>query len=232
MSIEENNKLSAVIKIVDFPSRNEVIDYFKTYMKEKTIETDYNIKNKSNEILFIIQDHDVAYKFVETFNKEISNNLLYSNCDCSLTFKTLPRSSSLPKIINNRYRIISSNNLKSSNSKKKLLILKKPLNKYSNINEGSYVQKHWADIKNKGGSINSIEPYIEEHTREYKERINNKKKWIDKKGFNNSVGKASLNNSNFIKNYVRITPSLPPLLYQFRKPEKEKWINKSGFKIY
>ena len=232
MSSEENNKLSAVIKIVDFPSRNEVIDYFKTYMKEKTIETDYNIKNKSNEILFIIQDHDVAYKFVETFNKEISNNLLYSNCDCSLTFKTLPRSSSLPKIINNRYRIISSNNLKSSNSKKKLLILKKPLNKYSNINEGSYVQKHWADIKNKGGSINSIEPYVEEHTREYKERINNKKKWIDKKGFNNSVGKASLNNSNFIKNYVRITPSLPPLLYQFRKPEKEKWINKSGFKIY
>ena len=232
MSIEENNKLSAVIKIVDFPSRNEVIDYFKTYMKEKTIETDYNIKNKSNEILFIIQDHDVAYKFVETFNKEISNNLLYSNCDCSLTFKTLPRSSSLPKIINNRYRIISSNNLKSSNSKKKLLILKKPLYKYSNINEGSYAQKHWADIKNKGGSINSIEPYIEEHTREYKERINNKKKWIDKKGFNNSVGKASLNNSNFIKNYVRITPSLPPLLYQFRKPEKEKWINKSGFKIY
>ena len=232
MSIEEDNKLSAVIKIVDFPSRNEVIDYFKTYMKEKTIETDYNIKNKSNEILFIIQDHEIAYKFVETFNKEISNNLLYSNCDCSLTFKTLPRSSSLPKIINNRYRIISSNNLKSSNSKKKLLILKKPLNKYSNINEGSYVQKHWADIKNKGGSINSIEPYIEEHTREYKERINNKKKWIDKKGFNNSVGKASLNNSNFIKNYVRITPSLPPLLYQFRKPEKEKWINKSGFKIY
>jgi hypothetical protein len=232
MSIEENNKLSAVIKIVDFPSRNEVIDYFKTYMKEKTIETDYNIKNKSNEILFIIQDHDVAYNFVETFNKEISNNLLYSNCDCSLTFKTLPRSSSLPKIINNRYKIISSNNLKSSNSKKKLLILKKPLYKYSNINEGSYVQKHWADIKNKGGSINSIEPYIEEHTREYKERINNKKKWIDKKGFNNSVGKASLNNSNFIKNYVRITPSLPPLLYQFRKPEKEKWINKSGFKIY
>lgn len=232
MSSEENNKLSAVIKIVDFPSRNEVIDYFKTYMKEKTIETDYNIKNKSNEILFIIPDHDVAYKFVETFNKEISNNLLYSNCDCSLTFKTIPRSTSLPKIIHKKYKIISSSNLKSSNSKKKLFIIKKPLNKYSNINEGSYAQKHWADIKNKGGSINSIEPFIEEHTREYKERINNKKKWIDKKGFNNSVGKASLNNSNFIKNYVRITPSLPPLLYQFRKPEKEKWINKSGFNIY
>jgi hypothetical protein len=201
-------------------------------MKERTVETDYNIKNRSNEILFIISDHDVAYKFVEDFNKEISNNLLYSNCDCSLTFKTLPRSSSLPKIIHNRYKIISSDNLKSSNSKKKLFIIKKPLKKYSNINEGSYAQKHWADIKTKGGSINSIEPYVEEHTREFKERINNKKKWLDKKGFNNSVGKASLNNSNFIKNYVRITPSLPPLLYQFRKPEKEKWINKSGFKIY
>ena len=232
MSFEENNKLSAIIKIVDFPSRNEVIDYFKTYMKEKTIETDYNIKNKSNEILFIVPDHDVAYNFVETFNKEISNNLLYSNCDCSLTFKTLPRSSSLPRIIHNRYKIISSNDLKSSNSKKKLHIIKRPLNKYSKMNEESYAQKHWADIKSKGGSINSIEPYVDEFTRECKERINNKKKWIVKKGFNNSVGKASLNNSNFIKNYVRITPSLPPLLYQFRKPVKEKWINKSDFKLY
>jgi len=232
MSLEENNELSAIIKIVDFPSRNEVIDYFKTYMKEKTIETDYNIKNKSNEILFIIPDHDVAYKFVETFNKEISNNLLYSNCDCSLTFKKIPRSSSLPKIIHNRYKIISSSNLKSSNSKKKLHIIKKPLKNYSNINKGSYAQKHWEDIKNMGGSINSIEPYIDKLSRENKERINNKKKWIDKKGFNNSVGKASLNNSNFIKNYVRITPSLPPLLYQFRKPEKAKWINKSDFKLY
>jgi len=201
-------------------------------MKEKTIETDYNIKNKSNEILFIIPDHDVAYKFVETFNKEISNNLLYSNCDCSLTFKKIPRSSSLPKIIHNRYKIISSSNLKSSNSKKKLHIIKKPLKNYSNINKGSYAQKHWEDIKNMGGSINSIEPYIDKLSRENKERINNKKKWIDKKGFNNSVGKASLNNSNFIKNYVRITPSLPPLLYQFRKPEKAKWINKSDFKLY
>jgi len=192
MSLEENNELSAIIKIVDFPSRNEVIDYFKTYMKEKTIETDYNIKNKSNEILFIIPDHDVAYKFVETFNKEISNNLLYSNCDCSLTFKKIPRSSSLPKIIHNRYKIISSSNLKSSNSKKKLHIIKKPLKNYSNINKGSYAQKHWEDIKNMGGSINSIEPYIDKLSRENKERINNKKKWIDKKGFNNSVGKASL----------------------------------------
>ena len=67
--------------------------------------------------------------------------------------------------------------------------------------------------------------HIEDHIREYKEKLNSKKKWIDQKGFNNNVGKASVNRANFIKNYVRVTPSLPPLLYKFRQPQKNKWIN-------
>ena len=58
-------------------------------------------------------------------------------------------------------------------------------------------------------------------TKEYIEKKIIKKKWIDKKNFNVFVGKASsVNNSNtnVIKNYVGRTPSLPPVLYQFRKP--------------
>ena len=54
MASNENKKVYAVIKITDFPTRNEIINYFKTYMKELTIETDYNIKNKPNEIQIII----------------------------------------------------------------------------------------------------------------------------------------------------------------------------------
>ena len=169
MSIEEQQKPSAVIKIVDFPSRNEVINYFKSYMKEKTIEIDYNIRNKSNEILFIIPNHETAFKFLETFNEEISNNLLYSNCDCSLSFKTFPRSSSLPKIIKKKYKIISASNLNNSHSVKKMIRVKKPLDKNLDKNIDSYDKKHWADIKEKAGVINSKDPYIDWHIREYKE---------------------------------------------------------------
>lgn len=231
MSSDENVKLSAVIKIVNFPSRNEIIEYFKSFMKEFTIETDYSVKNKAHEILFIIANHEIALKFLETFNKEISNNLLYSNCECSLSFKTFPNSLSLPKI-KNRYKIISSGKLNNSHSVKKLNFVKKFSHNYSSINIGSYEQRHWADIKSKAGVLNIVEPYIEDHIREYKEKLDSRKKWIDQKGFNNNVGKASFNRVNFIKNYVRVTPSLPPLLYKFRQPQKNKWINHSDFNLY
>ena len=111
-------------------------------------------------------------------------------------------------------------------------MVKKLSHNYSSVNLGSYEQRHWADIKSKAGVLNVVEPYIEGHTREYKEKLDNKKKWIDQKGFNNNVGRASFNRGNIIKNYVRLTPSLPPLLYKFRQPQKNKWINHSDFYLY
>ena len=64
---------------------------------------------------------------------------------------------------------------------------------------------------------------------------NNEKKWIVKKNFDVFVGKASsLHNYNIneIKNYVQRTPSLPPILYNFRLKEKYKWISKADFQLY
>ena len=71
--------------------------------------------------------------------------------------------------------------------------------------------------------------------KEYIEKKKNEKKWIDKKNFNVFIGKAtSVNNSNYneIKNYVCRTPSLPPLLYQFRQPQKKKWVGNGDFNLY
>ena len=124
MSTNENQKILAVIKIVDFPSRNEVIDYFKSFMKQATVENDYSIKNKANEIFLMISNHELALKFLETFNNEISNNLLYSNCECSLSFKAFPSSVSLPKI-KNTYKIVFYKNTNNPHSLKKLHIVKK-----------------------------------------------------------------------------------------------------------
>lgn len=62
---------------------------------------------------------------------------------------------------------------------------------------------------------------------EYKE---NKKKWMIKHDFSKYVGKASLSKSGgYISNYVNITPSEPPLNYQFRIIRKEKWVSPTNF---
>lgn len=61
-----------------------------------------------------------------------------------------------------------------------------------------------------------------------KEEKENKKKWISKQGFANSVNR-SLSKSLLIPNYVNLTPSESPLNHHFRDIKKSKWINEKGF---
>jgi hypothetical protein len=59
---------------------------------------------------------------------------------------------------------------------------------------------------------------------------NDKDKWLGGKNFNLIFGrKASRESANFIKNYVGLEPSKPPILHKFREEERQKWIDKSGF---
>ena len=110
----------------------------------------------------------------------------------------------------------------------------KSLNKSISV-IGEYERKHWAHIRNKACIIENDSPFMDSLTREYLEKKDNEKKWVVKKNFDVFIGKASSLKShscNDIKNYVNVTPSLPPLLYQFRRNEKNKWIIKSGFQLY
>ena len=230
-----SNKISAIIKITDFPSRNEIISFFKSFIPQKTPPLDYSIVNKSNQILFIVKDHNFAYNFTETFNKKIIENPLYSNTECSLSFKKMQRSSST---INN---IRTKNNY--SNVKSKIFLRNRNNDKLNNYEKnyknisyiGDYEKAHWAHIKDRAGIIENDSPYMDSLSKEYIEKKKNEKKWIDKKNFNIFIGKASSvnnHNNNEIKNYVGRTPSLPPVLYQFRKPEKTKWVGNGDFHLY
>lgn len=231
MNINSKN-ISALIKIKDFPSRNEIINYFKTFLSSKTNTDDYKIINKSNQILIIVNDHKLAYQFTEEFNKKIIDNPLYTNTECSLSFKKMQKSSSAVNVLRSKKNY---SNIKSklyggiNNSNYKV-----PLHKnFSVISD--FEKNHWAHIKDKANYIENDSPYMDSLTKEYIEKKINQKKWINKKNFNIYVGKAtSLNNSNIneIKNYVRRTPSLPPLLYQFRKPQKSKWVGDGDFHLY
>ena len=98
-----------------------------------------------------------------------------------------------------------------------------------------YERVHWAHIKDRAGIIENDSPYMDKQSKEYIEKKKNEKKWINKKNFNIFIGKASsvdFSNSNEIKNYVGRTPSLPPVLYQFRRPQKNKWIGNGDFHLY
>ena len=232
-----SKKISAIIKITDFPSRNEIISFFKNFIPKKSPPFEYSIINKSNQILFIIKDHNLAYNFTETFNKKIIENPLYSNTECSLSFKQIQmkRSSST---INTLKTKKSYSNIKSK------IFLRNRNNDQLNSNEKSYKnisyisdfeKAHWANIKDKAGIIENDSPYIDSLSKEYIEKKKNEKKWIDKKNFNIFVGKASSvdnHNNNEIKNYVCRTPSLPPVLYQFRRPQKNKWVGNGDFHLY
>ena len=233
MNLNSKNT-SAIIKITNFPSRNEILNYFKYFLPEKTSPEDYSIINKSNQILFILKDHKLAYNFAETFNNKILDNPFYSNTECSLFFKKMQKSQSTLNIIkkrNKNFSIIKPKLYKQNNYK----INNNKLNHKNPSFIGDYEKAHWANIKEKAGLIENDSPYMDSLSKEYIEKKNNEKKWIDKKNFNIFVGKASsLENyhSNEIKNYVRQTPSLPPVLYQFRKPQKNKWVGNRDFRLY
>lgn len=230
-----SNKISAIIKITDFPSRNEIISFFKSFIPQKNPPLDYSIINKSNQILFIVKDHNFAYNFTETFNKKIIDNPLYSNTECSLSFKKMQRSSSTINNIRTKknYSNVKSKIFQRNRNNDKLNNYEKSYKNISYISD--YEKAHWANIKDKAGIIENDSPYMDSLSKEYIEKKKNEKKWVDKKNFNIFVGRASSvnnHNNNEIKNYVGRTPSLPPVLYQFRRPQKTKWVGNGDFHLY
>ena len=227
--IENYEKLSPVIKIKNFPSRERVVKDFKSFLLERKSRERYKIVNKSNKILLYVNSPNIAYKFAERYNNKILANPLYSNSQCSLIFNK-------PK---NNNSLLNSTRLYSNIKPKLYLPVKSLTEEKPFIRSASvisdYERRHWANIKDKACIIENDSPYMDNISKEYIEKKNNEKKWVNKQNFNVFVGKASsINNhdKNEIKNYVFRTPSLPPILYQFRKPQKKKWVGKADFHLY
>lgn len=76
--------------------------------------------------------------------------------------------------------------------------------------------------------IRNASPYISEEELYRKEYLQSKNKWMSKNSFKNYFGKASSSkSSNFIPNYVTITPSEPPILHKFRDMDREQWMDEN-----
>ena len=248
--IDYVNNFQAIVTIEDYPSKNDVLKILKEFLeKNKNRNTQYKTLLYSNKIITTFYSSELAFGFLKRINQEIYDNPYYAYTNCNLKFKKkinlLNKNHSTPSIINksnynkNNYKLYKSDfknkSFKNNNNISKNFL---SLDSYYNMSTiksniiNSYSHKHWENIYSKAGVItNDGSPYISEEEKYLKERIKDKIKWINKKGFFNWVGKATSNKSYVIKNYVSQTPSLPPILHNFRPCDKSKWIIKDDFKV-
>lgn len=103
-------------------------------------------------------------------------------------------------------------------------------NKYKNYNPSKDIHRSRAKIYE--SIFLDCGPYLDKYELEKEENRKNKAQWINKKGFNQFVGKSYiLKNSNTIENYVNRDPSESPLVYNFRVNQKSKWVGKKNFYV-
>lgn len=74
-------------------------------------------------------------------------------------------------------------------------------------------------------------PYISEEEKRLYEENKSKEKWVDKRGFKQATSLYAARKLPVIPNYVNASPSLPPILHNFREIKKDHWVRKSGFLV-
>ena len=147
----------------------------------------------------------------------------------------------LPKIKKNKFRSISSDYIMERNKKDNLInevirlnsrdtsITEKSVFSGINLFHNSLSNNNRKYKKNEYKGVSYL-PFLNPDERYYREKLLDKKNWLDKKGFMVSVGNYKMGgNSHFIPNYVTATPSKSPLCHNFRDIQKDKWVNKKGF---
>lgn len=211
-------KFIANINIKNFPSKEKLFKVIDNYLQKNKLDKNYTyeLKNESS-IKITFQDTDIGYKIIKKLKLEQLTNSSFEKMKSNLSlgvidekstlkkFKSknkkirLEKSSSLPLILNNRYKDESMTSL----------------NKY-NYNQNSMFLPQG--------------PYIDEFQMRILDEKKNKALWLNKKGFNQFVGKATaIKIRNDIQNYVSRTPGEFPLNHKFRDEHKERWIVKRSF---
>ena len=210
---------------------NEMLSKFFEY---KCLPFDANVKNNfKGKYKIKFSKPLLANEFIQFYN--INNNKKYKYYNNKGTFN----GKRLPIIKINKNKSISSDNIIERNKKenlmnkvilnnsKDMIITEKLVSSGINIFHQSLTNN-----KRKKNNYKEVSylPFLNPEERYYREKLLDKKKWLDKKGFLVSVGNYKMGGDNhYISNYVSATPSEPPLCHNFRDVHKDKWVNKKGF---
>ena len=181
-----------------------------------------NINNKSS-IISINKKVKLPPLKIKNINKISSTSDIVSKNDKSLSLYNVIKENSKSDSISQRIIESGYNFLRQPKIEKKNLI---KLKKKEDEKRKLYINEKYLDEEYEPMYSS---PFMSGEEKYIREKYLDKKNWINKDGFIVSVGKFKMKDNNFIPNYVRATPSEPPLNYKYRDIDKNKWINKNGF---
>jgi hypothetical protein len=219
----ENNKdlkLITKVKIINYSSKNLVIDFLNKFLSENNYPKDYTLSESSIFLIIKFNNSDIAYLFVKKLNYEKLININFSSIEVSMNMEIeKPKHSNL--ILGRRSLSIPKLKIKPILNKKNLQLSLSKINikpKYHFNNRLSELAYH---------SILASTPY--RHPYEEQKKINkeNKIKWISERNFNGYFGRATSNKNIFYHDFISDGMPSPPI--SFRPIEKKKWISKNDF---
>lgn len=228
------------VSIISNTNEKKVKELLGKFFEYKSLPFNANIKNTlKGKYKIKFKWPLLANEFIQFYN--INNNKKYKyyqkDNDISNNDKLI-----LPKIKQNKFRSISSDYIiehnKIENIIKKVIrnnskdtsITEKSVSSGINIYHNSLRNKKRRNNRESEYKGISYLPFMNPDERYYREKLLDKKNWLDKKGFMVSVGNYKMGgDSHFISNYVSATPSKSPLCHNFRDVNKDKWVNKKGF---
>ena len=231
--LQKNHKSFGIISNTNDKKINELLGKFFEY---KSLPFNANIKSILKGKYKIKFDKPLLLnEFIQFYNLNNNKKFKLNNNINKLN------EVKLPKIKKNKFRSISSDYIIERNRKDNIInkvikinsrdtsITEKSVFSGINLFHNSLSNSKRKYHKNEYKGVSYL-PFLNPDERYYREKLIDKKNWLDKKGFMVSVGNYKMGgNKHFIPNYVTATPSESPLCHNFRDIHKDKWVNKKGF---
>ena len=215
-------KLITKVKIVNYSSKDLVIDFLNKFLTENNYEKDYTLTENSLFLLIKFTNSDIAYSFIKKLNYEKLININFSSIEVSMNMEIeKPKHSNL--ILGRRSLSIPKLKIKPILNKKNLQLSLSKINikpKYHFNNRLSELAYH---------SILASTPYRDPYEEQKKINKENKIKWISERNFNGYFGRATSNKNIFYHDFISDGMPSPPI--SFRPIEKKKWISKNDFLV-
>ena len=223
--ISSDSQANSVVGISSNLNEKKIAELVGKFFEYKSIPFNANIKKFiKGEYKIKFNKPILAQEFIQYYNiikdKKIRINSSASNIK-------------LPKLIKNIYHSISTGDLMERNQKeyylnrvitsntKDMFITQKTVESGMNIYHDS-IKSNRKQTKKDDYQGEYYLPFLNPDEKYYREKYLDKKNWLDKKGFFQSVGNYKMGGgSNYIPNYVRATPSKSPLCHHFRDVRKE-----------
>ena len=220
----ENNKdlkLITKVKIINYSSKNLVIDFLNKFLSENNYPKDYTLSESTIFLIIKFNNSDIAYLFVKKLNYEKLINENFSSIEVTMNMELeKPQKSSL--ILGRRSLSIPKLKIKPILNKKDLHI---SLSK--NDKPTYHFNKRLSELAY--NSILASTPYRDPYEEQKKINKQNRIKWISNHNFNGYFGRATSNKNIFYHDFISDGIPSPPI--SFRPIEKSKWISKNNFLV-